>query len=183
MTGARASQRWLGRQTKRASGSGLQAPGSRYSGENGKHLAVHQQPLQPEAWRLKPEALLVRPLKRASCPAKQRKIGPSPRAQISLALGRGLCEKQAWSRVTEHLRTPPGPEGSNGSWSTGCSGPFVAVVGKAVMASRMESRRRVDGVGPAPVGRWCYNVDANASHGQMRKARAGIAWSRIQAIQ
>ena len=47
------------------------------------------------------------------------------RYKIPLAPGRRLCQKERWSRVTEHLRTPPGPEGSNGSRSTGCSGPFV----------------------------------------------------------
>src|SRR3954468_18731815 len=29
------------------------------------------------------------------------------------------------SRATEHWRTPPGPEGSNGNQSTGCSGPLL----------------------------------------------------------
>src|SRR4051812_44727480 len=28
-----------------------------------------------------------------------------------------------WSRVTRQLRTPPGPEGSNGSGNSGCLGP------------------------------------------------------------
>jgi len=54
-----------------------------------------------------------------------RPVARIPYDQIPLACGRRLCQKKGWSRVTEHLRTPPGPEGSNGSWSTGCSGPFA----------------------------------------------------------
>ena len=62
-----------------------------------------------------------RPTTSSSCAAKARAARP----RFRTGQGGGIVGKKKRSRATEHLRTPPGPEGSNGSLSTGCSGPLL----------------------------------------------------------